>query len=405
MNTRELLPVLALVAVAALLVAGCTTPDGNGAGKNASVRILYSQGVGPMPNLLATNQIDGYIAWQPFVSIATESGIAQLVEMSGDLPPAGRWEQHPCCVLSAREDLLASNPEFVNAISAITMIGSAYVAEHPDEAADVLADWMVGRSNFTYGSVSVGSVDVMKDAIPTVLYVNEPTDEWIGGVRDFIGAQKELGLLTGRLANASDSELESILFDFGPYESAKQQVASRSFVTPGRMSRPVTLGYLKSDMHSAALLVGIKKHQEMKETYGIALVPRNSAQATPDVCDLVVNDQVVAEVRLIAASAGPELMQMAATNNAHMTFAGVPPALGAIDKGTPIKMLHPLNNEGSGLVATAGSPVSDWASFVSWAESRSGEGRPLTIAAPQKGSIQDVMVRYALKDAGFTITE
>ena len=110
-------------------------------------------------------------------------------------------------------------------------------------------------------------------------------------------------------------------------------------------------------------------------------------------------------VRLIAANAGPELMQLAATNSVQMTFAGVPPAIAAIDRGTPIKILHPLNNEGSGLVATAGSPATNWASFADWAEERSSAGRPLTIAAPQKGSIQDVMLRYALKDSGFAITE
>ena len=118
-----------------------------------------------------------------------------------------------------------------------------------------------------------------------------------------------------------------------------------------------------------------------------------------------MNSQTVAEVRLIAANAGPELMQLAATNSAQMTFAGVPPAMAAIDKGTPIKVLHPINNEGSGLVATAGSPAKDWQSFSAWAKARSAEGKPLKIAAPSKGSIQDVMLRYALKDAGFTVTQ
>ena len=188
--------VLALAAVAGLLVAGCTTPDGNQTAQNGTVNVLYSQGVGPMPNLLATSQIDGYIAWQPFASIATESKIAQLVESSQKLPPAGMWENHPCCVLSAREDLLASNPDFVNAISALTQLGSTYIAEHPGEAAEILADWFVGRSNFTYGSVSVASVDVMKDAIPTVKYTNEPTADWIANTKEFVTAQKDLGLVT-----------------------------------------------------------------------------------------------------------------------------------------------------------------------------------------------------------------
>lgn len=396
--------VLAVAAVALLVAAGCTTPGANQTG-NTTVGVLYSQGVGPMPNLLATRQIDGYIAWQPFVSIGTQSKIAQLVEPSQDLPPAGMWENHPCCVLSAREDLVASNPDFVNSISALTQLGSAYIAEHPQEAADILANWFVGRANFTYGNVSVASGAVMEDAIPTVKYTNEPTAEWVNHTKEFVVAQKELGLITGRLANASNAEMDTIIFDFGPYRAASQQVASKQFVTPVAVSRPITLGYLKADMHSAALLVAIQKSRYMTDTYGIALVPRDLSKAAPDVCDLVVNGQTVAEVRLTAANAGPELMQLAATNNAQMTFAGVPPAMAAIDKGTPIKVLHPINNEGSGLVATAGSPAMDWTTFTAWAKARSAEGRPLKLAAPSKGSIQDVMLRYALQDAGFTVTQ
>ena len=36
-----------------------------------------------MPMLLATKQVDGYIAWQPFVSIASKSGIGKVVALSG----------------------------------------------------------------------------------------------------------------------------------------------------------------------------------------------------------------------------------------------------------------------------------------------------------------------------------
>jgi ABC-type nitrate/sulfonate/bicarbonate transport system substrate-binding protein len=36
---------------------------------------------------------------------------------------------------------------------------------------------------------------------------------------------------------------------------------------------------------------------------------------------------------------------------------------------------------------------------------RSAEGKPLKIAAPGKGSIQDVMLQYALKDSNITYKE
>ncbi len=398
---------LAVLAVAGLCIAGCTTTPsgGNQTAKNATVGILYSQGVGPMPNLLATKQVDGYIAWQPFVSIATQSKIGQVVAYSPEMPPTGMWENHPCCVITARDDLLAANPDFVNAISAVTILGNTYTTEHPDEAADILADWLVGKANFTYGNVSVGSVGVTTDAIKTVRYTSEPTEGWRNGTRQFVAAQKSLGIVQGRLGNATGAELDEILFDVGPYESASQMIAQKKIVTPAKLSSPVTLGYLKADMHSGGLLVAIKKHQWMNDNYGIMLKPRDPTQAKPEVCDLVVNGESVAEVRLISANAGPELMQMEATNNAQMGFAGVPPAIAAIDRGTPIKVLQPINTEGSGIVAVAGSPATDWPSFADWARTRSFEGKPLKIAAPSKGSIQDVMFRFSLKDSGFTVTE
>jgi len=397
---------LAVLAVAGLLMAGCTTtpPGGNQTG-NATVGVLYSQGVGPMPNLLATKQVDGYIAWQPFVSIANQSKIGQVVEYSQNLPPTSMWENHPCCVITARDDLIATNPDFVNAISAVTILGNTYTTEHPDEAADILADWLVGRANFTYGNVSVGSVGVMNDAILTVRYTSEPTEGWMNGTRQFVAAQKELNIVQGRLGNVTGQELDEILFDLGPYESASQMIAQKRIVTPAKLGTPVTLGYLKADMHSGGLLIAIKKYQWMNDNYGIMLKPRDTTQAKPEVCDLVVNGETVAEVRLISANAGPELMQMEATNNVQMGFAGVPPAIAAIDRGTPIKVLQPINTEGSGLVAVAGSPAHDWPSFAEWARARSSQGNPLKIAAPSKGSIQDVMLRFSLKDSGFTVTE
>ena len=160
------------------------------------------------------------------------------MEPSKALPPAGMWENHPCCVVSARKDRLASNPDFVNSISAVTLLGSTYIAEHPEESADILADWFVGRSNFTYGNVSVGSVGVMEDAIPTVQYTNEPTADWVNNTKEFVVAQKETRLVTGRLANASSAEMDAIIFDFRPYEAASQQVASKQFVTPAATIAP-----------------------------------------------------------------------------------------------------------------------------------------------------------------------
>jgi len=59
------------------------------------VIITYTKGTGPMPTLLGTDQIDGYIAWQPFVEVAPLAKIGRVLVYSGDMPPEGRWKNHP----------------------------------------------------------------------------------------------------------------------------------------------------------------------------------------------------------------------------------------------------------------------------------------------------------------------
>jgi ABC-type nitrate/sulfonate/bicarbonate transport system substrate-binding protein len=398
---------IALLAIAFLvLTAGCVQPAGNPPPTaQTNVGILYSKGVGPMPMLLATKQIDGYIAWQPFASIGSESGIGKVVVYSGQLPPAGSNINHPCCILFARDDLLAQNPDLVTAISALTQASSTWINEHPAEAAEIEADFLVGKGNFTYGNVTVSSVDVLNDAFPTVKYTNVPSPEWIAGTKKFVNTEIELGYITGDLKNTSADQLNAKLFAFGPYEDAKKQLAAGYITTPPKAAKPITIGYLNGDMHSAALHIALKKWQYFNDTYGVTLKPRDMTQARPDVADLIVNGVIVAEIKLVGGDAGPQVMQMASTDIVQMGYVGVPPTVAAIDKGTPVKIIHPVNTEGSGLVVDINAPVSDWKSFVTWAQVRSAEGKPLKIAAPGKGSIQDVMLQYALKDSNITYKE
>ena len=227
MKTMKI-PVLALFAITLfVLIAGCTQPAGTpGPVSQTNVGILYSKGVGPMPMLLATKQIDGYIAWQPFVSIGTESGIARLVEYSGQLPPAGSNIDHPCCILFARNDLLAQNPDLVTAMSALTQASSTWINEHPAEAAEIEAEFLVGKGNFTYGNVTVSSVDVLNDAFPTVKYTNVPSPEWIAGTKNFVKTEIEVGYITGELKNTSADQTQCKVVCIRTVRGCKEAVCS-----------------------------------------------------------------------------------------------------------------------------------------------------------------------------------
>jgi NitT/TauT family transport system substrate-binding protein len=70
------------------------------------VELLFCKGQSILPMLLTTGQIDGYVAWQPYLALAEKSGIGKVVALSRDFPPDGTWHNHPCCVLVASNDIL-----------------------------------------------------------------------------------------------------------------------------------------------------------------------------------------------------------------------------------------------------------------------------------------------------------
>ncbi len=399
------------VILCAALIAGCITPTQHQGTPTPTVSpsggdviVTYTKGTGPMPTLLGTDQIDGYIAWQPFVEVPPMAGIGKILLYSGDLPPQGKWKDHPCCVFTANQKVIAQNPDLTNALTASMILATQYLEEHPEESAEIVADWLAGKGNFTYGEISVSSVDVLKRAFPTVKFVNDPTDKWMDSNIEFVHALRELEVLTGSLKASSDADSKTILFDTAPYNSAQSMIGAGKITTPTPVKGSVGIGYLMSD-HHAALFVAIKKWEYFNDTYGIAIKPRDTAASRPDIADFIVNGEKVAEIKLISGDAGPQLMQLMATDNIQYALVGNPPAISAADKGTPVKIIMSINSEGSGVVVTEDSPANDWNSFVAWAKERSAAGKPLRIAAPGKGSIQDVMIRYSLETSGLSIKE
>lgn len=409
---KKTIAVMTLICVViALLVAGCvqTSATGNQTGtpnktqSSAQVRVMYA-GAGQMPVLLSTDQLDGYIIWQPFVAVATESGIGKVAVYSQDLPPNGAWDDHTCDGLNVNQKLLDSDPALVDTISALMIAATDYVRENPDRAAEISAGWLFGSGNMTFGNVTVSSVAVEKVSIPTIKFTNDPSAAWLSSNDLFIDSLKQLGLVSGKLNNVTTNESHAILFDFNSYERAKAMVANKSITGPSKPVKKFAIGYLPSD-HDAALFVAVANWKYFEDTYGAALKPRDANETKADVVDLVVNGTKIAEVQLIKGESGPQLMTLMAQDSIQMSIAGTPPTISAIDKGTPIKILFPVHTEGSGLVVAADAPVSDWGSFIAWAKQRAEAGKPLIIAAPSKGSIQDVMFRDALEDSGVAVKQ
>lgn len=389
-----------LLCAAVVFSAGCVDNGTSG----DRVEILYSV-PGTMPQLLDSGAVDAVITWQPFVAGIEESGVGKVVSYSEDLPPKGKWEGHTCCVFGANSYALA-NPEVAADVTALMILGNEYITENPAKASALIADWLFANGDLTYGNVKVSSVDVMKASIPTILFSGEVTDAWIASNEDFVQSQRDLGLVTGKLANTNSEETEALLFDFSAYDAAQDILASGKFLDPKTAVQEISIGYLPSD-HDGPLFVLLKDWKFFKDNYNTYLKPVSEKVGKIDKAELYVNGKKVCDVKLIEGSAGPNLMTLLQQNQIQYAVAGTPPFVSAIDKASSavdIKILAPIMMNGSGLLVADDAPADDWDSFVAWIKERSAEGKPVVIADPQLGSIQDVQLKAALDSAGIGYT-
>jgi NitT/TauT family transport system substrate-binding protein len=122
-------------------------------------------------------------------------------------------------------------------------------------------------------------------------------------------------------------------------------------------SETIVVGYLPSNHHSA-LFVATEKDMYQKEGLKVQMVPFKN---------------------------GADMIDAANKNQIDVGFCGITPITSSIDKNSTVKIVAPVNEEGSGIVVENGSNITNLTDF---------EGK--TILEPGPGSIQDVLLRYIL---------
>ena len=132
------------------------------------------------------------------------------------------------------------------------------------------------------------------------------------------------------------------------------------------LENTVVIGYLPSDHHSA-LFVASEKQLYEKEGIRVQLVPFR---------------------------AGPEVIEALKEGKIDVGYCGIAPVITAIDNGVPIKIIASVNQEGSGLVVGKNSNIRNV-----------GDLKNKTIAIPQKGSVQDVLLENLLKENNISISD
>ncbi len=86
-----------------------------------------------MPEYLANNpDAGGFLVAEPMGTKAVAQGIADLMFLSGDL-----WENHPCCVVAMRNELISQYPEAVQEFVTMLVQAGQFIEQKPETAAAI----------------------------------------------------------------------------------------------------------------------------------------------------------------------------------------------------------------------------------------------------------------------------
>jgi NitT/TauT family transport system substrate-binding protein len=367
--------VAAVVVIAAVAVVYVLTKPDNSPGQKNPVYFV-TMPVSSMKGSLAGGSIDGFIAWEPFGSEAIIDDVGTDLIWSGDIMP-----NHPCCVVVASTDFLTEN---VGGGLTGTNITMQFVKAHAETT-----KWMTDALSHKDGAnytllVNLGmqftgkSQAIVASALDHLTYGYEMSEDFTAGITNFTEMFINGGVITeDKLATGGYSSVA----DFVDKYANESYVDALSSILPSdtilNPSDAVRIGFLKADIHQLAEYVAQNVtvgggSKSMFEKYGV----------------LVTNASTTG-----GYASGPEEMDKFAAGEVDIGYLGCAPAIQKhLNAQVHTVIVAQANAEGSAIIVGVDSGITS----VSGLENK-------TIAVPATGSIQYVLLKAAVEDAGLEL--
>ncbi len=162
-------------------------------GQTGVIMVNFGSEKGPIP-LLDSKSLDGFVMNQPGPALAVNKGVGKIICHLRDLPPAGKWIDHPCCCVMTREQTIASSPEAIKALLKTIHLGTREIRDNVELGIDCAHRW------------AKYPLEVEKASVPTVTYVSEPSETWIEGLKTWLPIAQSQNYFTGKYKQASGEQ-------------------------------------------------------------------------------------------------------------------------------------------------------------------------------------------------------
>ncbi|MHC1765513.1 MAG: ABC transporter substrate-binding protein [Verrucomicrobiia bacterium] len=183
------------------------------------ILVNFSSEASPIP-LLASGALDGFVMNQPAAALAVHKGAGQVIADLGELPPVGKWRDHPCCVVVATEATLKAQPQATQAFLKVLLLATQLIQQNQSLAIDCASRW------------TKNELAVEQASVPTVNYVAEPTPAWLKGYHTWAEMMRDLKFFTGRFAQLAPDDVTRQLSDFELCRSAADELRAAGLLRP-----------------------------------------------------------------------------------------------------------------------------------------------------------------------------
>lgn len=165
----------------------------------SDILLVNLKGTGNLIPSLQNGEVDAFIGPSPFPELADVQESGKIVFDLKDLPPEGRWENFPCCVMIASGSALESYPVEIESLFDVISYAADFANVEKDEAAEIVSEWM--------------GVDLEAARRTGTKYTTNPTETWDANFEVTYDNLQEDGKFEGQLEGVSLAEVHDLVFD------------------------------------------------------------------------------------------------------------------------------------------------------------------------------------------------
>lgn len=185
--------------------------------KTGVILVNFGSEKSPIP-MMESKAIDGFVMNQPGVAVAVAKGLGKVVSELRDLPPKGKWVNHPCCCICATEPALNAHRDAVKGLLKVILLSTQLINEDPDLAIDCAARWT------KYDKT------IEKASVPTIRYLAEPTDSWVRGMKTWAEMAAGVKLFRDKYADATPQAFVDDLLDLTLVREAAKELREKGLL-------------------------------------------------------------------------------------------------------------------------------------------------------------------------------